>query len=169
MTISRTELDQAFENEWYGVRYSGEIPEIVLCSALYYLSEDRNGPGMELSDDQLKKLVEAAALRYREIVLRDLDHANRTKNIYRGIKRSITNWHRFQAFCSRQNLDPTPLRHEVAAALLLFLAEEVAEVEGGNRAPSINCSFWDVRGFAVSLGLDETRLPVGLSRFCPDR
>ena len=169
MTVNKTELDQEVENEWYSVRHSGEIPEIALCSALYYLCEDRNGPCMELSQAQVKNLVDAAERRYREIVLRDLDHANRAKSIYRGIERSIVNWYRYESFCLRRAVNTTPFKHEVAAALLVFLDEEVTAVERGMRAPSINCSFSRLLSFATRLGLSYSMLPEGLSTFCPDR
>ena len=168
MTVSKAELDQEVENEWYSVRHSGEIPEIALCSALYYLCEDRNGPCMELSQAQVNRLVDAAERRYREIVLRDLDHTNRAKPMYRGIERSIVNWYRYESFCLRRAVNTTAFKHEVAAALLVFLDEEVMDVERGIRAPSINCSFSTLLNFATRLGLTTSMLPQGLSSLCPD-
>ena len=151
----------------YVVRHSGEIPEVVLCSSLYYLAEDRNGPCGELNDAQIRRLVEAAELRYREIVLRDLSHEKRGTPEYRGIKRSIINWDRYETFCKRQRVDPTFLRHETAAALLIFLAEEVADVLGGGRASSINCTFAELCTFAAQLGLRSSILPEGTADICP--
>jgi len=166
MTISSADFENEIENEWYVVRHSGEIPEVVLCSSLYYLAEDRNGPCGELNSAQIRRLVEAAGLRYREIVLRDLSHENRGTPVYRGIKRSIINWGRYETFCKRQRVDPTFLRHETAAALLIFLAEEVAEVLDGSRASSINCTFGELRTFAARLGLALSILPRGTADIC---
>ncbi len=167
MSISSTEFETVLENEWYAVRHSGEIPEIALCSSLYYLVEDRSGPCRELSADQNLKLVEAAELRYREIVLRDLQHANRRKRTYRGVKRSIANWYRYETFCDRQNVDATSFRHQVAAALLVFLAKETVAVERGMHLSSINCSFDELRAFAARLGLSCSMLPEGIAQICP--
>ncbi len=60
MTVSSVEFETILENEWYAVRHSGEIPEIALCSAFYYLVEDRSGPRSDLNVAQSRMLVEAA-------------------------------------------------------------------------------------------------------------
>lgn len=166
MSISSTEFETVLENEWYAVRHSGEIPEIALCSSLYYLVEDCSGPCRELSAAQNLKLVEAAELRYREIVLRDLQYANRRKRTYRGVKRSIANWYRYEKFCGRQNVDATSFRHQVAAALLVFLSEETVDVERSRHLSSINCSFDELRSFAARLGLACSMLPEGTAEIC---
>lgn len=163
---SSSEIETIIENEWFAVRHSGEIPEIALYSAYHYLSEDEEGPGLDLSDEWCRKLVEAAGMRFREIVLRDLNHANRGKSIYRGIKRSIANWERFELFCRRQGVDSTTLRHETAAALVSFLSEEVVDIERTGRAPSINCSYPELAHFAGLLGLDCAVLPDIIRTFC---
>ena len=90
------------ENEWYIVRYSGETPEIAYNSAIYYLSRAQDGPRICLDEEQIELLKKAAVDRYAEIVLRDLQHDNCTKSIYRGIGRSIINYRRFCMFCERQ-------------------------------------------------------------------
>ena len=168
MTVSSAEFEMILENEWFAIRHSGEIPEIALCSAFYYLAEDRNGPRRELSAAQSRMLIDAAELRYREIVLRDLRHANRGKRIYRGISRSIDNWIRYEKFCLRQQVDPTPFRHEVAAALLVFLSEEAVDVSRGIRQPSLNCTFDQLSDFATRLGLADTMLPEEIAGLCPE-
>lgn len=166
MTLSSAEFEEILEDEWYVVRHSGEIPEIALCSALYYLAEDRNGPRRALSVGQKRMLVEAAELRYREIVLRDLHHANRQKRIYRGPKRSMVNWYRYEKFCLRQEVDSTSFSHEVAAALLAFLSEEVVDVARGRRVSALNCTYAELRTFAAGLGLTGSMLPEGLVDLC---
>ena len=163
------EIETIFENEWFAVRHSGEIPEIALYSAYYYLSEDEAGPKLDLSDEWSRKLVEAAGMRFREIVLRDLNHANRETSVYRGIKRSIANWKRFEMFCHRQGVDPTTLRHETAAALVAFISEELVDIERTGRAPSINCSYPELTHFAGLLGLDCSVLPDSLRLLCCER
>jgi len=154
------------EDEWYAVRYSGEIPEVALHSALYYLSRDAGGPGLKLGPEQKRSLVEAAEMRYQEIVLRDMQQVNRETPAYRGIKRSIINWHRYRMFCRRQQLESGSFRREAAAALLLFVKEEMAAVEGKRRETSINCTYDELRGFAAELGLPAALLPGAAQRLC---
>lgn len=160
--------DELLENEWFGVRHSGEIPEIALHSAFYYLTEDHSGPGLVLSEAQSQTLIDAAYLRFREIVLRDLQHINRNTRSYRGIKRSIANWQRFETFCHRQGVELGVFRHEVAAALLVFLAEELVDVERGRRSSSINCTFAELTRFANELGLVREDLPQSIEPLCRD-
>ena len=100
MSRPRQEL---LENEWFVVRHSGEIPEIALHSAFHYLTEDLNGPRLQLSAEEIHSLQEAAATRYQEIILRDLCYENRELTVYRGVQRAIFNWRRFVAFCERQD------------------------------------------------------------------
>jgi hypothetical protein len=156
----------AVENEWYAVRHSGEIPEVALYSAVYYLTADTNGPQLALTPEQSRMLIDAAEMRYHEIVLRDLQQENRELSIYRGIKRSIANWRRYQNFCGRQQLDSSAFRREVAARLLVFIAEEVLEVESGLRETAINCSWDELCEFARELGLPVTRLPESAKPLC---
>jgi hypothetical protein len=94
---------ELLDDEWLIVRHSGEIPEIALHSAFYYLTEDPEGPRLQLSGEEIRYLQEAAAARYQEIILRDLCYENRELTIYRGVRRAIFNWHRFVAFCKREN------------------------------------------------------------------
>ena len=154
------------ENEWYGVRHSGEIPEVALYSAVYYLTADHNGPRLALTPEQSRMLIQAAEMRYHEIVLRDLQQANRESSDYRGIARSITNWRRYQQFCARQQIDSSGFRREVSARLLLFLQEEVLEVQSNLRTTVINCSWNDLCEFAQEVGIPVSRLPEQLRRFC---
>ena len=117
MSRPRQEL---LENEWFVVRHSGEIPEIALHSAFHYLTEDPNGPRLQLSVEELHSLQEAAAARYQEIILRDLCYENHKLTSYRGIQRAIFNWHRFVAFCERQDTICHTLHKPEIAACRLF-------------------------------------------------
>lgn len=76
--------DELLENEWYIVRNSGEIPEIAFNSALYFLTKAQDGPQMDLTAKQLAWLKDGAVERFREIILRDLQHTNIEKTLYRG-------------------------------------------------------------------------------------
>jgi hypothetical protein len=100
MSAPRREI---LEEEWLIVRHSGEIPEIALHSALYFLTEDPLGPCLQLSVEEIESLQEAAICRFQEIIRRDLCFDNRNLSLYRGVRRAIVNWHRFVAFCERQD------------------------------------------------------------------
>ncbi len=154
------------EDEWLIVRHSGEIPEIALTSVLFYLTEDPEGPLIVLSDDELHYLTRAAEQRYHEIILRDLQLDNRDKTIYRGIKRTIYNYHRFLAFCRRRNVDIHPFQLEVARDFLTFLKQEKADVQTNERTCSINVSYNSLVEFAEDLGFTEKDLPIGFEQLC---
>ncbi len=154
------------EDEWYAVRHSGEIPEVALCSALYYLSHDPNGPGLRLTREQRGMLVQAAEMRYHEIVLRDLQQSRKNTPAYRGIKRSIINWQRYLRFCGRQRIDAGGFRAEVAASLLLFVKKELLEAETEERGIPINCTYVELCCFAAELGLAASLLPKSVRQLC---
>ncbi|MBW6521220.1 MAG: hypothetical protein K0A99_09475 [Desulfoarculaceae bacterium] len=91
------------EEEWLMVRHSGEIPEIAFHSALYFLTDDPDGPRLQLSVEEIESLQDAAITRYQEIIMRDLCYEKRKLSSYRGVRRAIFNWHRFVTFCERQD------------------------------------------------------------------
>ncbi|GAB6190981.1 hypothetical protein [Desulfocastanea catecholica] len=159
--------NEAIENEWYIVRYSGEIPEIAYNSAIYQLTRAQDGPHLDLKEEQIERLKKAAVDRYTEIVLRDLQHANSSKAIYRGIARSIINYRRFCMFCSRQHLQPGGVRNLTAEALLLFLETEIDRLHRGNRPSIINCSYQELQNFAFELGIELGRRHHALAEHCP--
>ena len=152
------DLDEHLENEWYLVRYSGEIPEIALHASIYYLTRAAEGPRLTLTTDQFDTLRDAACERFKEIVLRDLDHNNVGAPTYRGITRSMVNYQRFCTFCRRQGLDATMLQLEVAEALERFIRVEKGIVESGKRQTVINCNLDDLVQFYACLGADTDKL-----------
>lgn len=154
------------EEEVIILRNSGEIPEIALHSSLYYLEEDEDGPLISLADEELGLLYEAALARAREIVLRDLDPANRDLSLYRGPARSIVNWHRLQNFCQRIEYECREFRETVADALLFFLEQEFEDTRQSRRHSSINCTAEDIHSFCRELRLDPGSLPEGWQCLC---
>lgn len=151
------------------LRDSGEIPEIAYHAALYYLSEDQEGPHLTLDARDRARLREPVLERFRGIILRDLDPGNRQKRIYRGVARSKANWQRFKDFCRRQGIEEAvaPMRRETGEALRAFLVRELADVESGN-CSSLNCCLGDLEEFVMELGLVAAELPVGWQRLCPE-
>ncbi len=153
-------------DEWLIVRHSGEIPEITYHGSLYFLEKDPLGPGLELSNAQKRHLKEAAVERYQEIILRDIQIENFPKTIYRGVKRSIYNWHRYEAFCARQELQCQQFRETVCKALFLFL--EQGKNEAGKSLPKqfLNCRFDELERFMEDLGRKKNELPDDLAPHC---
>lgn len=168
--ITRTMVDsrqELLDDEWLIVRHSGEIPEIALTSVLYYLTEDGAGPRISLSKKERSYLQSGAEQRYHEIVLRDLQPGNRDKTIYRGVKRSIYNYHRFSKFCRRWNVDSSSFQPQVASAFLSFLHHEVEDVTSGKRCCCLNVSYHEIIAFSAELHIASNDLPDGFRKICP--
>lgn len=161
-----SDSDQLLENEWYIVRHSGETPEIAYNSAIYFLTRAKDGPRIQLSDQQYGDLKEAAVTRYAEIILRDLLHVNHDKPIYRGVERSRVNYARFCAFCGRQQVDGTAVRRQAAETFQLFLETERQQLQDGRLVSIINCSYSDLQEYADSLGVVFDKKFQVLEKYC---
>jgi len=154
--------------EAFIVETSGEIPEVAMHSSIYYLTEDPDGPALQLDSEDILLLKQAVAKRYRAIILRDLDPGNRDKGIYRGLARCAHNWQRLLKFCAREKIAFGAYRVKTAEALQRFLLQEIADTESGIRTSSINCSSEVVENLAGSLGLAVADLPQGWRMLCPN-
>jgi len=162
-----TDLLDMIAEEAFAIHHSGEMPEVALHTALYYLQEDPEGPRLELAPEDRQPLIDAVEKRYQRIVMRDLNPRYRDRSIYRGLARAIANWHRWARFCERENRNMAVHRQDVAAALLAFLAIETADVAAGRRPSSVNCSATELAAFIEALGLVPSRLPDGWQGVCP--
>jgi len=161
------EKEDLLHDELIIVRNSGEIPEIAFHGSLHYLTRDPEGPGLTLTAADICLLEAQVEARYREIILRDLDPANRDLRIYRGIKRARWNWERLGKFRYRQSLpEDEGLKREAGSALLAFLDQETREVLAGQRASSVNCTAAELRDFCRQLGMETGQLPPGWERLC---
>jgi len=161
-----TNHEELLEDEWYHVRHSGEIPEIALHSSIFHLTEDSDGPRIELSRDHLHYLQDAAMQRYLEMILRDITPANRDTTMYRGVLRTISNWRRFKRFCERHDMHADDIRGEIAASFMTFLENEIKDVKERGRDSSINCSFDDLTSFAYEMKLSLTDIEKDLRLIC---
>ena len=166
MMTQTIDIDVLVENEWYAVRYSGEIPEVAYHGALFHLTEEHNGPQIELSKDQQDRLLEAVALRYLDITLRDLLPENKDTGGYRGLKRSFINWQRFLLFCERYSIDGEVYRKMIAAALTDLLQHENRLMERGESEGEFNCSLAELLSFMEIVGLNPADLPASLRNCC---
>ncbi len=168
MTTRKIDIEPLIEDEWYTVRYSGEIPEVALYSALYHLSEDPGGPRLVLSNEQRNLLLEGARQRYLEITLRDLLPENMNTSGYRGIKRSFINWQRYLLFCDRHGLDGSVYKSSVAATLVDLLNSERAIIAIEDSGTIFNCSLEELTLFMKLLGLEPAALPASVKNYCSD-
>ncbi len=160
------ERGELLGDEWLIVRNSGEIPEITYHSVLYYLQEDEEGPGLELTDDECHVLKEAALERYYEIILRDISLENYHKSIYRGVRRTIYNWQRCRMFTRRQGGSCEAFRATAARALLLFLREGVETSGEGLPENFINCTVAELLELVNELEIETDKLPQNIARSC---
>lgn len=160
------EVNDYLEDEWFVVRHSGEMPEVAYHSALFFLTRDEEGPRLALQENEHMFLKEAAAERYREIVLRDLQAENRGTPAYRGIQRSIHNYRRFKQFCVREGLDMGRFVEKVSVSLQLILEIEAQERAEGLQSSAMNCTFAELSEFADELGLDHGMLSEELANLC---
>ena len=165
MTKTEMDTDELVENEWYAVRYSGEIPEIAYHSAIHYLTRDADGPRVELTDRQDGYLVDAVKQRYLDIILRDLLPINKHTGAYRGVLRSLINWKRFELFCRKHRVAAEPFKPVVAQTLTDFLEYELKN-DGGETGERLNCSWAELLDYACLLGLDSVYLPAGSRALC---
>jgi len=161
-----TDHKELLEEEWYHVRHSGEIPEIALHGSLYHLTEDDEGPRISLGSEALEFLQDAARQRYFEMILRDITPANRDATMYRGVLRAISNWRRFKRFCQRHQMSQGTVRDKIGQQFLLFLENEVSDVQGGLRQSCINCTIEDIVSVTAELDVKIEHIKTDLNPLC---
>ena len=148
------------------IRHSGEIPEVTYHGSLHYLSEDPEGPHIDIARKDLLPLKTEVINRYRTIILRDLLPENRDKGLYRGVARSIANWHRLCKFCNKEKREISAIQEEIAETFLKFIRQELNDVNSSNRKSCINCDSGAMSAFAEDLGLSSENLPPGWQVLC---
>lgn len=163
-----TTPENLLEDEWYHVRYSGEIPEVALHSSLFYLTDDPDGPGLNLEVEHIHCLHEAVVARYCEIIIRDITPENRDSTIYRGVLRAVSNWRRMKRFCQRHERSYDTTREEISQQFLLFLENEIQENQQELKQNTIDCSFNDLTSFSLELGVSIKHMEKSLKPLCRD-
>lgn len=164
--MTEAERKEQLGEEWLIVRNSGEIPEITFHESCYYLTEDKDGPALQLTEEELTALKEAALKRYHEIILRDITIENFHKTIYRGVRRTLYNWQRCQMFIKRQSVPDDTFRETAARAFILFLEQGVAEAGKALPENFLNCTVQELLELSEALGVSNEQLPPDLARFC---
>ena len=164
--MTEEERKELLADEWFIVRDSGEIPEITFHATLHYLTEENDGPKLTLGEKELDELKDAAVQRYQEIILRDMNVENFHKSLYRGVRRSLYNWHRCVAFMERQSIKVDDFPKKAGQALLLFL--EQGMVLAGKELPKnfINCTVLELTELADEFGVGAEQLPSDIEQYC---
>ena len=155
--------------EAFLILHSGEIPEVAYYGSIYYLTEDPEGPLLNIGPRDLTSLEEAVIQRYRTIILRDLTPGNRDRSIYRGLERCAANWKRLVNFSDKRSMDISSIRMEAAEALKNFLRQEIIDTSSGKGKTCINCSYSVLMKLAYGLGLSRNDLPAGVDMLCTGR
>lgn len=148
--VYRQEL---IRDEVFMLADGGEMPEVAFHSAVYYLTQDEDGPGLELHEEDIALLKEAVVQRYKTIVLRDLCPETKTKSIYRGLERSADNWQRLKLYAERENIDISSIQTQAGQALLTFLKHEYDAVICQGEVCCVNCSQDRLVAYAKALGV----------------
>ena len=149
-----TSKQQWLEDELFMLQDGGEMPEVALHSAIYFLSRDPDGPQLQLEEADIRLLEQGVVGRYQIIILRDLTPTNRFTTIYRGLERSCANWQRLAEYSKRKGIAVDEVRQAVARALVDFLHQEYEDVVRQGSQSSINCCSSRLQGFAQQLQLD---------------
>ena len=166
MTTTKIDRDALVEDEWYTVRYSGEIPEVAYHSSIYHLTSDDDGPQLELTVQQHNFLIDAVKQRYIDIILRDLLPTNKYTGGYRGVRRSLINWRRFILFCEQYQLDAQPMKLVVGETLSEFLEHELKYNNREDNNNRLNCTWLELLEYVHLLGLETSELPDGSRDLC---
>lgn len=161
-----TDKKNILSEEAFLILHSGEIPEVAYYGSIHYLTEDPEGPLLNIEPRDLTSLEEAVVRRYRTIILRDLMPENRDMSIYRGLKRCAANWKRLVNFSDKRSIDISSIRKEVIEALKDFLRQEIMDVSSGKRKTCINCSYSVLTELAYGLGLSRDDLPARIEMLC---
>jgi hypothetical protein len=164
--VNASERQALLEEELLLVRHSGEIPEVALHTSLHYLRDDADGPGLQLTVQEIQALEAGVIARYQEIILRDLNADNRKRSLFRGIRRANHNWYRFVRFSDKIGLSYKEFQDRAAKALLHYLQTTLTECTNDNDIPAVNCLPEALLTFAIALGIDGAQLPENWPSLC---
>ena len=140
------------EIDW--IENSGEIPEVAFYEALYYLKEEEEGPKLILTSSDIEHLEDAVINRYKTIILRDLNFANRRSSIFRGLKRAIINYNRLKSYMKRKNKIDSSMKGEIGRSLIEYICCECEDISDKRQYRTINCTRDELEQFAKELGVN---------------
>jgi hypothetical protein len=151
----RTEV----EDEIAAVAHAGEMPEVARAEAVFYLTEDPEGPGLHLTSDELAALDQAVIQAYARLLRRDLNVRTVGRRAWRGLNRGAANLGRLASYIDRRGLAwPPDWPWDLASLLEIFLSHEQAALDAG-RAYTLIPPGDDLPRLARGLGLDPAAWP----------
>ncbi len=157
------DINKQVAEEVFLIEHSGELPELAFYNSIYYLCEDKEGPRVKLSEEDLLSLKKAVIKQYLRIIKRDLTPSNKNKRIYRGIERAWINWNRLLNFTNKFNLDISEAKKTVKSQLINFLENEIKEsLTKGNI--NLNISKEELINFLKSLGIEDITIKQLIKR-----
>lgn len=125
----------------------GEIPEIAFFESLNYLKED----GLEPTEDELFFLKQAVAERYKDIIRRDLDPANRSESMFRSPKRACINHRRLKDFADKAGIGVNEFQNEAGEMLAHYLKTEADAIQQGGDFNTLDMTMEETAGFLKEL------------------
>ena len=140
------------EVDW--IENSGEMPEVAFYESLYYLTEEEEGPKLILTSSDIKLLEDAVVNRFKTIILRDLEFANRRSSIFRGLKRAIINYNRLKKYQKKKNRVDIDLKKEIGCSLIEYIRCECEDISDKRHYRTINCTIEELEQFAEELGVN---------------
>jgi len=135
------------------IENSGEMPEVAFYEALYYLTEEEEGPKLILTSSDIKLLEDAVVNRFKTIILRDLEFANRKSSIFRGLKRAIINYDRLKKYQKKKNRTDPGMNKEIGRSLIEYIRCECEDISDKRHYRTINCTREELEQFAEELGV----------------
>lgn len=153
MTDATDNIRPEVEEEVAAVAHAGEMPEVARAEAFHYLTEDPEGPGLDLTSAEMAALDQATVQAYGRLLRRDLNYRTAGRRPWRGLNRAAANLERATAFMTRNRLDwPREGRTDLVSLLENFLNQERAALEAG-QAYTLIPPGDDLRRLADGLGL----------------
>jgi len=140
------------EVDW--IENSGEMPEVAFYEALYYLTEEEEGPKLILTSSDIKRLENAVVTRFKTIILRDLEFANRKSSIFRGLKRAIINYNRLKKYQKKKDRIDPGMKKEIGRFLIEYIRCECEDISDKRHYRTINCTIEELEQFADELGIN---------------
>lgn len=138
------------EDEAWLIETAGEMPEVALFESRHHLGE--------LEPAELACLQGSAVRGYWRILVRDLDHANLGRSLFRGLERALQNLLRLKGYLARLGWEwPAQAAAELRAMLADYLTAEAAALAAGR--PYASAEAGALRGLAAELDLDLSAWP----------
>jgi hypothetical protein len=105
----------------------GEMPEVVMFESLAQLEAQ----GIHPTSIETRRLREAVFQRYQDMILRDLDPANRGTAVFRSPQRARINFARMSGFALKHDFELTDFLSLAAGMFQKYLEQESVDIAQG--------------------------------------